>query len=99
MTIATLILTCLLSSRWADRQRLRPDRHLCRRGRLHRAANAGGNVSRSEDRYLSARRRSNQQIGLVIGVVTSASGHRLDDALLHQVFGIARRTSPRRRRR
>ena len=73
MTIATLILTCLLfvALGWTG-DCLRTDRALRRRGRLHRRGQRRRHSQDLKTGYIVGATPLYQQIGLFIGVVVSA---------------------------
>jgi len=89
MTIATLILTCLLFVGLGWTGDMYSPIALCVGAVVCiAAANAGGTSQDLKTGYLVGATPIYQQIGLVIGVVTSASVIGLTTLYLHRVFGI-----------
>ena len=101
MTIATLILTCLLFVGLGWTGDMYSPIALCVGAIVCIAAANAGNTSQDlKTGYIVGATPLYQQIGLVIGVLASASVIGLTMLYLHQISAAsARRTSPRRRRR
>src|SRR5438105_3893389 len=95
MTIATLILTCLLFVALGWTGDAYGPIALCVGAVVCiAAANAGGTSQDLKTGYLVGATPSYQQIGLVIGVITSAAVIGLTTMYLHRVFGIGTAAVP-----
>ena len=105
MTVATLLLTCLIFlMRRLDRARLLRHRALGRRHRLHRRLERRHDVAGSEDRLPGRRDAAYQQIAILIGALASALVLgpillKLNDAATVYVPRIEQGAGGRRRRR
>src|SRR3954462_13083259 len=95
MTIATLILTCLLfvALRWTV-EAYGPTAICVGAVVCIAAANAGGTSQDLKTGYLVGATPYYQQLGLVIGVITSAAVIGWTTLYLHQVFGIGSAAIP-----
>ncbi len=83
-----------LRRRRLDRRYLRPHRAGRRRGGLHRRRHRRRHVAGPQNRYIVGATPSSQQIGLVIGVVTSAFVIGITTLYLHQVMTIGSGSLP-----
>src|SRR4029077_6257930 len=95
MTIATLILTCLLFVFLGWTGDMYAPIALCVGAVVCiAAANAGGTSQDLKTGYLVGATPLYQQIGLIIGVVPSAAGIGMTTLYLHRVFGIGSKDIP-----